>query len=38
VNLAGVRHILSLFTVIKKCNLQPPADLEEVFSRYSEII
>ena len=38
VNLAGVRHILSLFTVIKKCELQPPADLEEVFSRYSEII
>ena len=38
VNLAGVRHILSLFTVIKKCDLQPPADLEEVFSRYSEII
>jgi MerR family transcriptional regulator/heat shock protein HspR len=38
VNLAGVRHILSLFTVIKKCNLQPPGDLEEVFSRYSEII
>jgi MerR family transcriptional regulator/heat shock protein HspR len=38
VNLAGVRHILSLFTVVKKCNLQPPADLQEVFSRYSEII
>jgi MerR family transcriptional regulator/heat shock protein HspR len=38
VNLAGVRHILSLFTVVKKCGLQPPNDLQEVFSRYSEII
>jgi MerR family transcriptional regulator, heat shock protein HspR len=38
VNLAGVRHILSLFAVVKKCSLQPPADLHEVFSRYSEII
>ena len=38
VNLAGVRHILALFGVIKKCGLQPPTDLQEVFSRYSEII
>jgi MerR family transcriptional regulator/heat shock protein HspR len=38
VNLAGVRHILSLFVIVKKCGLQPPPDLHEVFSRYSEII
>ena len=38
VNLAGVRHILSLFEVLKKRNLQPPADLKEVFDRYAEIV
>jgi MerR family transcriptional regulator/heat shock protein HspR len=38
VNLAGVRHILALFEVVKKRSLQPPADLQEVFQRYAEII
>ena len=38
VNLAGVRHILSLFEVIAGSNLQPPADLQDVFERYQEII
>jgi len=38
VNLAGVRHILSLFEVLKKRGLQPPPDLKEVFDRYAEIV
>src|SRR2546425_2129906 len=38
VNLAGVRHILSLLEVLKKRNLQPPSDLKEVFDRYAEIV
>ena len=38
VNLAGVRHILSLFEAMKKRGLEPPTDLREVFERYSEII
>jgi MerR family transcriptional regulator, heat shock protein HspR len=38
VNLAGVRHILSLFEVLKKRGLQPPPDLKEVFGRYAEIV
>ena len=38
VNLAGVRHILSLLQVLKKRGLQPPPDLKEVFDRYSEIV
>jgi len=38
VNLAGVRHILSLFEVLKKRSLQPPPDLKEVFDRYAEIV
>jgi len=38
VNLAGVRHILALFEVLKKRGLEPPADLVEVFRRYAEIV
>jgi MerR family transcriptional regulator/heat shock protein HspR len=38
VNLAGVKHILSLFGVMKRSDLDPPAELREVFDRYSEII
>ena len=38
VTLAGVRHILSLFEVMKKHKVEPPADLREVYERYSEII
>jgi MerR family transcriptional regulator/heat shock protein HspR len=38
VTLAGVRHILSLFQVMKRHGVEPPADLREVFDRYSQII
>jgi DNA-binding transcriptional MerR regulator len=38
VNLAGVRHILSLFEVLKKRGLGPPPDLKDVFDRYAEIV
>src|SRR3984893_10579879 len=38
VNLAGVRHILSLFEVVPGPRLQPPPDLQEVFVRYQEIL
>ncbi|MBO0686699.1 MAG: MerR family transcriptional regulator [Candidatus Dormibacteraeota bacterium] len=38
VNLAGVRHILSLFEVVAGAELEPPPDLQEVFERYQEII
>jgi DNA-binding transcriptional MerR regulator len=38
VTLAGVRHILSLFEVMKKHRVEPPADLREIFDRYSQII
>ena len=38
VTLAGVRHILSLFEVMKRHKVEPPADLREVFDRYAQII
>ena len=38
VNLAGVRHILSLFEVVAGNELTPPPDLQEVFDRYQEIL
>ncbi len=38
VNLAGVRHILSLFGQMKKRNLEATPDLREVYERYAEII
>jgi MerR family transcriptional regulator/heat shock protein HspR len=37
VTLAGVRHILSLFDVMKRHRVEPPADLREIFDRYSAI-
>ena len=38
VTLAGVRHILSLFEVMKRHRVEPPAELRDVFDRYVEII
>ena len=38
VTLAGVRHILSVFEVMKRHKVEPPADLRDVFDRYSQII
>ena len=38
VNLAGVRHILSLFQLLAQRGLKPPDDLKEVFGRYAEIL
>jgi MerR family transcriptional regulator/heat shock protein HspR len=38
VTLAGVRHILSLFEVMKRHKVEPPADLRDVFDRYAQII
>ena len=38
VTLAGVRHILSLFEVMKKHRVEPPANLREIFDRYAQII
>jgi MerR family transcriptional regulator/heat shock protein HspR len=38
VTLAGVRHILSLFEVMKKHRVEPPSNLREIFDRYSQII
>src|SRR5437879_9188331 len=38
VTLAGVRHILSLFDVMKKHRVEPPADLREICDRYAQLI
>jgi DNA-binding transcriptional MerR regulator len=38
VTLAGVRHILSLFEVMKVHRVEPPADLREIFDRYCQLI
>jgi MerR family transcriptional regulator, heat shock protein HspR len=38
VTLAGVRHILSLFDVMKKHRVEPPAELREIFDRYAQLI
>jgi MerR family transcriptional regulator/heat shock protein HspR len=38
VTLAGVRHILSLFEVMKRHRVEPPPDLREIFDRYAQII
>lgn len=38
VTLAGVRHILSLFDVMKKHRIEPPAELRDVFDRYAQLI
>jgi MerR family transcriptional regulator/heat shock protein HspR len=38
VNLAGVRHILSLLEVVNKNRLNPPPDLKQAFQMYREIL
>jgi MerR family transcriptional regulator/heat shock protein HspR len=38
VTLAGVRHILSLFEVMKRHRVEPPTELREVYDRYAAII
>jgi MerR family transcriptional regulator/heat shock protein HspR len=38
VNLAGVRHILSLFEIISSSEQEVPADLTDIYERYVEII
>ncbi len=38
VNLAGVKHILTLFEALAGGALKPPPDLEDVFGRYAEIL
>ncbi|TMD41081.1 MAG: MerR family transcriptional regulator [Chloroflexi bacterium] len=38
VTLAGVRHILSLFDVMKKHRVEPPAELREIYDRYAQLI
>jgi len=38
VTLAGVRHILSLFEVMKRHKVEPPVELRDVFDRYAQII
>jgi MerR family transcriptional regulator/heat shock protein HspR len=37
VTLAGVRHILSLFEVMKRHRVESPADLREIYDRYCTI-
>src|SRR2546427_12140926 len=38
VTLPGVRHILSLFDVMKKHRVEQPAELRESYDRYSQLI
>ncbi len=38
VTLAGVRHILSLFDVMKKHRVGPPGELREIFDRYASLV
>jgi MerR family transcriptional regulator/heat shock protein HspR len=38
VNLAGVRHILSLLEVVHKHDLVPPPDLKQAHQMYREIL
>ena len=38
VNLAGVKHVLTLLEVIKKNDLEPPRDLKDIFRAYAELI
>jgi MerR family transcriptional regulator, heat shock protein HspR len=37
INLAGVKHILKLFTAMKRKQVDVPPPLREIFSRYTEI-
>ncbi|MHB8510407.1 MAG: MerR family transcriptional regulator [Candidatus Dormibacteria bacterium] len=38
VNLAGVRHILTLLEVLHASNLAPPPDLKQAYTMYREIL
>ena len=38
VNLAGVKHILTLLEVVKKNEMEPPKDLREIYKSYAELI
>ena len=38
INLAGVRHIFSLFQVLQRQRVPPPEDLQDVYGRYSELM
>jgi MerR family transcriptional regulator, heat shock protein HspR len=38
VNLAGVKHLLTLLEVVKKNDLEPPRDLKDIFRAYAELI
>ena len=38
VNLAGVRHILSLLEIVNDQSLTPPPDLKQAFQMYQEIL
>ena len=38
VTLAGVRHILSLFEVMKKHRVETPGELREIFDRYAALL
>ena len=38
VNLAGVKHLLTLLEVVKKNDLEPPKELRDIYKAYSELI
>ena len=38
VNLAGVKHILTLLESLKRGGVKPPAELEQAYELYQEII
>ena len=38
VNLAGVKHILTLLEIVKKNDMEAPKDLREIFKSYAELI
>jgi len=38
VNLAGVKHLLTLLEVVKKNDLEPPKELRDIYRAYAELI
>jgi MerR family transcriptional regulator/heat shock protein HspR len=38
VNLAGVKHILTLLETLKRGGVRPPDELEQIYELYQEII
>ena len=38
VNLAGVKHLLTLLEVVKKNDLEPPKELRDIYKAYAELI